>query len=74
MLRDHSGAPWVQLAEPAACRARCSCSWTEAMIIAEGQSLNHLEALAGAVYYQIRQRLKTLQTDGQAHSPTRLPR
>lgn len=41
------------------------CSWTEAMIIAEGQSLRHLEALAGAVFYQIRERLKKLGSGGQ---------
>lgn len=34
------------------------CPWTDAMIIAEGQSLNHLEALAGAVYFQIKERLR----------------
>lgn len=41
------------------------CSWTEAMIIAEGQSLRHLEALAGAVFYQIRERLRKMESNGQ---------
>lgn len=41
------------------------CSWTDAMIIAEGQSLRHLEALAGAVFYQIKKRLDELSSGGQ---------
>lgn len=41
------------------------CSWTEAMIIAEGQSLRHLEALAGAVFFQIKERLKLMASGGQ---------